>query len=146
MSVSRKFALIRRFVVAGCCRILAHPLSSMRQELVLRWPDWIWSANATRSPSCPVAKHLGEINECDSKETESYLEASWKRMNCATLKYCGASQSGTPSKGHYSKRTGSEVLNLYLSLSNKTKPNGLWTNSRDNETLSVPVHKVGGTG
>lgn len=76
MSASRKFALIRSFVVAGCCRILAHPVSGMRQELASRWRDRVWSANATFSPSCPVAKHLGEVNEGDSKETKSYLKAS----------------------------------------------------------------------
>lgn len=97
MSETREFALIRRFVVARRCRILALALSVMRQELALRWQDWVWRANATRPPCCIVAKHLGEVDEGDSKETESYLEASWERMNCATLKYCGASQGGAPS-------------------------------------------------
>lgn len=76
---------------------------------------------------------------------ESYLEAFRKRMNCTILNIAVPPKVELPVKDTArSKRTGSEVLNLYLSLSNKTKQNGLWTNSRDNGTLSVPVHKVGG--
>ena len=84
LSEGHRLGLIRTFVVAECCRILALVLSRMRQELALRWGNWVLERRRD-ALFIFVAKCLGGADESGCKKAEFYLQASWRPMNCATL-------------------------------------------------------------